>query len=204
MVSDRGSSADETDLASHPSKDTHGSDVAAASFTTRRVNPTKECPRDFCAIDVKIAPIFLRTTKHNNNGRMGQREMAFPSQIEKVQQVKSQTERKDHCRGQLPVPGLLSFLEEIQTSNPAFPARTVFSNLQKKTSEQDSGDALLLSLCIDILASCIDINDVRWFVCVCSAQHVQTVFVIQSRKLPGIKFPKEPLKREEETEEWEL
>lgn len=142
VVSDRGSSADETDLASHPSKDTHGSDVAAANFTTRRVNPTKERPRDFCARDVKIAYIFLRTTKHNTNGRMGQREMAFPSQIEKVQQVKSQTERKDHCRGQLPVPGLLSFLEEIQTSNPAFPARTVFNNLQKKTSEQDSGDTL--------------------------------------------------------------
>lgn len=140
VVSDRGSSDDETDLASHPSKDTHGSDVAAASLPTRRVNPTKERPRDFCARDVKIAPIFLRTTKHNTNGRMGQREMAFPSQIGKVQQMKSQTERKGHCRGQLPVPGLLSFLEEIQTSNPAFPARTMFSNLQKKTS--DSGDTL--------------------------------------------------------------
>lgn len=138
VVSDRSSSADETDLASHPSKDTHGSDVVAASFTTRREQRT----RDFCAKDVKIAPVFLRTTKHNTNGRKGQREMALPSQIEKVQQVKSQTEKKGHCTGQLPVSGLLSFLEEIQTSNPAFPARTVFSNLQKKTSEQDSGDTL--------------------------------------------------------------
>lgn len=61
-----------------------------------------------------------------------------------------------------------------------------------------------LSLCIDILTSCTDINKVLWFVCICSAQHVQTVFIIQSRKPPRIKFPKEPLKREEETEEWEL
>lgn len=115
--------------------------------------PTKEHPWAFCAENIKIAPIFLPRTvsKHGTNARIGQRNEDFPSQIEREQQVTIRqedakhscdptTHREGRCRGRLPPPDVTRCLEEIQTSNPGFPARTAFSNLQEKSSALCSGD----------------------------------------------------------------
>lgn len=113
--------------------------------------PAKEHPWAFCAQNIKIAPIFLPRTvsKHGTNGRIGQQKEDFPSQIEREQQVTIRQDAKHSCdpthgagryRGRLPPPDVTRCLEEIQTSNPGFPARTAFSNLQEKSSALCSGD----------------------------------------------------------------
>lgn len=150
------SNDDETESASMAAKDTHGSDVAAAAaagISAIKVKPLQEHGKAVCAKDIKIAPIFLHAAQHSRSERSSDGELLqkslLPSHSEDVQRVRSQqrsvsvstlTERKGCWRGQLSPSALHSCLEEIQTSNPAFPVRAVFSILQRKTSVQDSGD----------------------------------------------------------------
>lgn len=148
------SNDDETESASMAAKDTHGSDVAAAAgISAIKVKPLQEHGKAVCAKDIKIAPIFLHAAQHSRSERSSDGELLqkslLPSHSEDVQRVRSQqrsvsvstlTERKGCWRGQLSPSALHSCLEEIQTSNPAFPVRAVFSILQRKTSLQDSGD----------------------------------------------------------------
>ncbi|XP_039663011.1 ATPase family AAA domain-containing protein 5b isoform X2 [Perca fluviatilis] len=129
--------------------------------------PLLEERESFCAKGITIAPVFLHTSqrsksKRSSDGRrLGQpveklQESVLPPQTEDVQLVKSHqrlstlthlAERKRHRRGQLSPSALHSCLEEIQTSNQAFPVRTVFSTLQKKVGErlQDFGSTEQLS-----------------------------------------------------------
>ncbi|XP_044044944.1 ATPase family AAA domain-containing protein 5b isoform X2 [Siniperca chuatsi] len=150
----------QTDSASQAARDTSGSDVAAAGFSSRKVQPLQEQRKTFCAKDIKIAPIFMYTKRHSKSKPSSDRkldqpvdklqESVPPPQIEDVQLVKSKQrlstvshlkERKGSWGGQLSPSALHCCLEQIQTSNPAFPARTVFSTLQKKASKrlQDFG-----------------------------------------------------------------
>ncbi|KAA8594965.1 hypothetical protein FQN60_012100 [Etheostoma spectabile] len=120
--------------------------VAAGMSTP---TPLQEQRKTFCAKDIKIAPVFLHTTQRSKS-KQGQpvedlQESVLPPQTEDVQLVKGHqrlspvshlTKRKSSWRGQLSPSVLHSCLEEIQTSNPAFPVRTVFSTLQKKVGER--------------------------------------------------------------------
>ncbi|XP_035515535.1 ATPase family AAA domain-containing protein 5b [Morone saxatilis] len=116
-----------------PAKDTPGSSVSARGQR-----------KTFCAEDIKIAPVFLRSAQLSRSQRGSEGTPGQPAeklqrsvQSEGVQPVKGQ--QRNRCRGQLPLSTLHSCLEEIQISNPAFPVRAVFSTLQKKTSLQDFG-----------------------------------------------------------------
>lgn len=142
----------ERHLASQAAKHTCGSNV-------RKAKPLQE--QTFCAKDIKIAPIFFRTAQHRKSKQSGDGKLVppverlqkpvLPPQSRGVQQVESQQRfsavshlperKKGSRRGQVPPSALHSCLEDIQTSNPAFPVRTVFSTLQKKASErlQDVG-----------------------------------------------------------------
>lgn len=131
-----GSSGDRRDSALHPPEE----------------EPTKEQhPWPFCAENIKIAPIFLPRTvsKHGTNGRIGQQKEDLPPKVEREQQVTIHQDAKHSCdpthregsyRGRLPPPDVTRCLEEIQTSNPAFPARTTFINLLEKSGTLCSGD----------------------------------------------------------------
>ncbi|XP_037328759.2 ATPase family AAA domain-containing protein 5b isoform X2 [Pungitius pungitius] len=97
---------------------------------------------------VKIAPIFLLKTQHGETKRSSEatpdrpvERQQEPVQLPRTQKVRSETERNISCRGQLSTSALHICLEEIQTSNPAFPVGTVFSTLQRKAGEklQDFG-----------------------------------------------------------------
>ncbi|XP_034754315.1 ATPase family AAA domain-containing protein 5b isoform X2 [Etheostoma cragini] len=116
--------------------------------------PLQEQRKTFCAKDIKIAPVFLHATQRSKS-KQG-KESVLPPQTEDVQLVKGHqrlltvshlTKRTSSWRGQLSPAVLHSCLEEIQTSNPAFPVRTVFSTLHKKAGErlQDLGSAEHLS-----------------------------------------------------------
>ncbi|XP_075946342.1 ATPase family AAA domain-containing protein 5b isoform X2 [Anarhichas minor] len=150
---------DETSPERDSAKDTHVA-AAAAGISTRKVTPLQEQRTTFCTKHVKIAPIFFRKTQHgkskrSSDGKLNRRpveklqESVRPLQIPDVQLVTGGqrlstvpplTERKRSRRGQLSPSALHSCLEEIQTSNPAFPVRAVFSTLQRKACErpQDS------------------------------------------------------------------
>nr|XP_046266878.1 ATPase family AAA domain-containing protein 5b isoform X2 [Scatophagus argus] len=164
-LSESSCSDDQTDAASLAAKVTYGSDVAAAGIPARKVRPQKERMKTFCAKDIKIAPIFLQTAQHKHkskrisDGKLDQpaervQKPVLPPLCEDVQQLKSQQqvptvfhllERKGSWRGQLSPSTLCSCLESIQTSNPAFPVRAVFSTLQRKASLQDAENFLNLN-----------------------------------------------------------
>ncbi|KAK9540032.1 hypothetical protein VZT92_002506 [Zoarces viviparus] len=152
---------DETLPERDSAKDTHvAAAAAAAGISTRKVTPLQEQRTTFCTKHVKIAPIFFRKTQHGKGKRSSDGKPGVP--VEKLQEsvppllipdvqlvtggerlstVPPLTERKRSRRGQLSPSALHSCLEEIQTSNPAFPVRAVFSTLQRKACErpQDSG-----------------------------------------------------------------
>ncbi|XP_059195593.1 ATPase family AAA domain-containing protein 5b [Centropristis striata] len=125
--------------------------VVVAGISTRKT--LQEQREIFVAKDIKIAPIFLHKTQHSNKSKHSsdgklQESAAVLPQTEDVQLVKSQqrpstvshlTERQRSRRGQLSPSSLHRCLEEIQTSNPAFPVRTVFSTLQEKASKKLQG-----------------------------------------------------------------
>ncbi|XP_070827795.1 ATPase family AAA domain-containing protein 5b isoform X2 [Chaetodon trifascialis] len=117
--------------------------VPAAAISAREDKPLQERIKD-----IKIAPIFLRTAQHSKSKRSSDVKLQtalVPAHSEDVQHTKSQrrTASVSHptqrCRGQLSPSALHSCLQEIQTSNPEFPVRAVFSILQRKTSLQDLG-----------------------------------------------------------------
>ncbi|XP_074486562.1 ATPase family AAA domain-containing protein 5b isoform X2 [Sebastes fasciatus] len=115
----------------------------------------QEQRKTFCTKNTKIAPIFLHAckSKGSSDERLGQRlqESVKPPppplhHTEDVQLVESQESTESHltelkkrssCRGQLSLSALHICLQEIQTSNPAFPVQTVFSILQKKARLQE-------------------------------------------------------------------
>lgn len=166
-------------------------------------NPTKEHRWAFCAENINIAPIFLpRTaTKHGTNMWIGQQEVDFPRQIQRERQVKSVQDAKYSCdtanrevrhRERLPPPDVTTCLEEIQRSNPAFPAQTTLSYLQEKSRALRSGNAASL------LLICFAIHVVQCFVSICSVQHpqqtIQTSSLLQNHTEHGSleKVPKRP------------
>ncbi|XP_042283266.1 ATPase family AAA domain-containing protein 5b isoform X1 [Thunnus maccoyii] len=131
--------------------DSKASNAAAGSISSCKAQPLQEKRRTCCAKDVKIAPIFLRTTqqgkrKRSSDGGLDRpvdelQKSVHPPKSDDSQLVKSQlstpagshlTERKGSRRGQLSSSAVLSCLEEIQTSNPAFPVQRVFDTLQEK------------------------------------------------------------------------
>uniref|UniRef100_A0A3P8UDI2 ATPase family AAA domain containing 5b n=1 Tax=Amphiprion percula TaxID=161767 RepID=A0A3P8UDI2_AMPPE len=125
---------------------------AAAGFSERQFKPLQEEREALSAKGAKIAPIFLRKrqqskSKRSSDGEKTQKSV-LPPQSDDLQ-VSHLTGRDDSVlsswRGQLLPSALHSCLEEIQTSNPAFPVQAVFRTLQKKASEglQDSTQSCL-------------------------------------------------------------
>lgn len=147
-LSDSSCSGEETESASSAVQHTPGS-VDAARITCRKVTLLLHW-KSSRAKDTKTAPVLLRTSprsreERSSDGEPRQKSLLFPNN-EYMQQTSGQpqtsaprTERTAQ-RGQLLPSALHSCLEEIQTSNPAFPVRAVFGILQKKTSVQESGD----------------------------------------------------------------
>uniref|UniRef100_A0A3Q0R949 ATPase family AAA domain containing 5b n=1 Tax=Amphilophus citrinellus TaxID=61819 RepID=A0A3Q0R949_AMPCI len=125
-------------------KDKNGSN-SAPGLSEIHIQRVQETKKTLCAKGAKIAPIFLQHRKRSSDGELGQRlrrmqKSELPPQCDNAQPVKSppsvsQVTVKDRCSGQLSPSTLHSCLEEIQTSNPAFPVRAVINSLQKKTSE---------------------------------------------------------------------
>ncbi|XP_022049522.2 ATPase family AAA domain-containing protein 5b isoform X2 [Acanthochromis polyacanthus] len=115
----------------------------AAGFSERQFKQLQEENNALSAKDTKIAPIFLRTrqqskSKRSSDGEKTQKSV-LPPQSDDLQ-VSHLTGKDDSVlpscrRGQLLPSALHSCLEEIQTSNPAFPVQAVFRTLQKKASE---------------------------------------------------------------------
>nr|WKN12654.1 Atad5b [Cryptopsaras couesii] len=126
----------------------HGSDVAAAGISATHV---LEQRRTTVSGGIRVAPIFLR---HNESDRGSDCRSGRPAERRSALQVKESeerlsagsqlTERKGPGTGPPAPSDLHSCLREIQTSNPAFPARAVFSTLQRKTCLQHSNQ---LNMC---------------------------------------------------------
>lgn len=138
----------ETESTSTAVQHTPGS-VDVARITSRKVTLLLHW-KSSCAKDTKTAPVHLQTSprsreERSSDGEPQQKSLLFPNN-EYLKQTSGQpqtsaprTERTAQ-RGQLLPSALHSCLEEIQTSNPAFPVRAMFSILQKKTIVQESGD----------------------------------------------------------------
>lgn len=140
VLSDSKGSNEGTSEQEDSAQDAHGSKNTVFSSSTwkKRAN--------FCVKDLKLAPIFLHIPQHNRSSDRKQDGSAerlqssvlcpqsegVPHEGKQQQHLK---QRKVSCREKLPASVLHSCLEEIQTSNPAFPVRAVFSTLQKKASE---------------------------------------------------------------------
>ncbi|XP_038569668.1 ATPase family AAA domain-containing protein 5b isoform X2 [Micropterus salmoides] len=141
---------------SRPSKDRQrAAEVIPLVLTESSCSSHETSDSTFCAKYIKIAPIFVHTARHSKSKRTSDRKQdqhvnklqESAPQSEDVQLVKSEqrlsvsvfhlTEKNGPSwRGQLSPSALHCCLDEIQTSNPAFPARTVFSTFQKKASER--------------------------------------------------------------------
>lgn len=123
---------------------------AAGGISSSKVQPLQEKRRPCRLKDIKIAPIFLRTTQQDKGKRRSDgglekpaeklQKSVLPPQSDDSQLVKrlsapavsDLTERNGSCRGQLSPSAVLSCLEEIQASNSAFPVQRVFGTFQKK------------------------------------------------------------------------
>lgn len=128
-------------------KDKNGSN-SATGLSGTPPQPVPETRDSLCAKGAKIAPIFLRAIqqrKRSSDGELDQpldstQQSVLPLQGDNVQPVKrppavSHVTIKDGCQGQLSPSVLHSCLEEIQTSNPAFPVQAVLDTLRKKAGE---------------------------------------------------------------------
>ncbi|XP_074549563.1 ATPase family AAA domain-containing protein 5b isoform X2 [Halichoeres trimaculatus] len=137
VLSDSKGSNDETSEEEETAKDASKNTVVGSSTRKNREKINVK--------DIKIAPIFLHTPQ--NNRIIGSKQDVSAERLQKsvltpqskvVQHIEKQqhlTKRKPSCREKLSASVLHSCLEEIQTSNPAFPVRAVFKTLQKKASE---------------------------------------------------------------------
>ncbi|XP_041641333.1 ATPase family AAA domain-containing protein 5b isoform X2 [Cheilinus undulatus] len=132
--------------------------VASGGNSIRRNKPPPELRETSTTKDIKIAPVFLHTARHRktkrrSNGKLDEpkerlQKSEFPPQSEDVQQVENHhhhvsavsplTRREKSCRGHPSASDLHICLEEIQTCNPAFPVRSVFTTLQRKASDRQS------------------------------------------------------------------
>lgn len=128
-------------------KDKNGSS-SATGLSGTQPQPVPETRDALCAKGAKTAPIFLRAIqqrKRSSDGELDQpldstQQSVLPLQRDNVQPVKrppavSHMTIKDRCQGQLSPSVLHSCLEEIQTSNPAFPVQAVLNTLRKKAGE---------------------------------------------------------------------
>lgn len=146
MFTDSSFFNDEDDFTPVAAKNTGGADVAAAAVCTRKVKLHQKNRKTVRAKHIKTATIWLHATPRDvsERSRCGKlRESKLSSESGNVEQVRSPQrpstdphqsflpERRESWRKQL---------EEIRTSNPTFPVRTVFNILRKKTSPKDSGD----------------------------------------------------------------
>ncbi|XP_034439604.1 ATPase family AAA domain-containing protein 5b isoform X3 [Hippoglossus hippoglossus] len=148
---------------------------AAAGVSERKVQPRQD-QRKTCSVqDVKIAPIFLRTPLHSkrkvsSDACLCQSEeklqtpvppppppLPLPPHQHRLSPVVHLLEEDEDLqstrRRHVSPSSLRSRLEEIKTSNPAFPVQTVFSTLQKKTSLQGFGSTVpqIPSTCLNYL-----------------------------------------------------
>lgn len=138
-------------------KEKYGSDgPSAAGYSAKNVQqPPEEMSR--CVKDIKIAPIFLFTkpcrsklSLHGECQPVERQKSVLPSHREDFQRAKGQqllsastvtpltdnkTSDPSTWKGQWSASALNICLQEIQTSNPTFPVRTVFCTLQKKASD---------------------------------------------------------------------
>lgn len=137
----------EKSSSSPAARDTQCSNVAAGSISSCKAQPQQEKRMGCYAKDIKIAPIFLRATqqgesKRSHFGGFDQLQKSVPPpQSDEEQPGKRglstpaeshQTERKRPWRGRLSPSVLLGCLEEIQSSNPAFPVQRMYGSLQEK------------------------------------------------------------------------
>ena len=131
--------------------------AAAAGVCDRNVQPRQD-QRKTCSVQhVKLAPIFLRTPLHSKrkassdaNLRQSEEKLQTPVPLPPplphqhrlspvVHFLEEDEDLVSTRRRHVPPSCLRSRLEQIQTSNLAFPVQTVFSTLQKKTSPQGFG-----------------------------------------------------------------
>ncbi|CAJ1053579.1 ATPase family AAA domain-containing protein 5b isoform X2 [Xyrichtys novacula] len=145
------SSCSEEDSASLSEKGTYGSNFTSAGCSTSNNKTPLKQRETLTTRDIKIAPIFLHIARRSRSRRSGDekqeksaerlKKSVPPILDEGVQQEEKQsttsslTWSKLFCREKLSASVLQSCLEEIQRSNPAFPARAVFNTLKKKASE---------------------------------------------------------------------
>lgn len=146
VLSDSSCSGEETESASTAIQHAPGSDDVTR-ISSRKFTPLLHW-KSSCAKDAKKAPLVLQTSPRSEEERSGdgephQKSRLFPNE-EHMQQTSGQPQtsapRIERTAQRLLPSVLHRCLEEIQTSNPAFPVRAVFSILQKKTSLQESGD----------------------------------------------------------------
>ncbi|XP_060940915.1 ATPase family AAA domain-containing protein 5b [Limanda limanda] len=130
------------------------SDEGDSTTPERKVQPGQR-QRKTCSVqDVRIAPIFLRTPLHSKRKESSDANLCqpekklqtpvlpppLPPRLSPVVPLLEEDEDLVSTRRRHVSPSSLrSRLEEIKTSNPAFPVQTVFSTLQKKTSLQGFG-----------------------------------------------------------------
>ncbi|XP_053274580.1 ATPase family AAA domain-containing protein 5b [Pleuronectes platessa] len=132
---------------------------AAAGVSDRNVQPRQGQRKTWSVQDVRIAPIFLRTPLHSkrkvsSDVNLCQSENKLQTPVPPlpppplpprlspvVHLLEEDQDRLSTRRRYVSPSSLRSRLEEIKTSNPAFPVQTVFSTLQKKTSLQGFGSS---------------------------------------------------------------
>ncbi|CAB1416946.1 unnamed protein product [Pleuronectes platessa] len=132
---------------------------AAAGVSDRNVHPRQGQRKTWSVQDVKIAPIFSRTPLHSkrkvsSDVNLCQSENKLQTPVPPlpppplpprlspvVHLLEEDQDRLSTRRRYVSPSSLRSRLEEIKTSNPAFPVQTVFSTLQKKTSLQGFGSS---------------------------------------------------------------
>ncbi|KAK2816882.1 hypothetical protein Q5P01_025073 [Channa striata] len=126
--------------------------AAAADSSASKVQPVQEEKRRRCVADnVRIAPIFLRTTQRGmrkcskegqksappapggDSERLGGEQPSSPSPSV-CHRIEKEGALPGTLKGRLSPSSLHICLAEIQTSSPTFPVQAVFSTLQRKAS----------------------------------------------------------------------
>lgn len=98
------------------------------------------------ALQLKTAPIFFSRTRGTNVWLRQRKEDVpchFPLGGNIPQGAKHGCDEARGRRGQQPPPDVTGCLDEVQASNPAFPARAAFSNLEGKSRAPCSGNRKL-------------------------------------------------------------
>ncbi|XP_058497443.1 ATPase family AAA domain-containing protein 5b [Solea solea] len=144
-------------VSSHSGVDSQPKRKCGSAATERKAQPLQEQHTSRCVQYVKLAPIFLHTSRQRTSKCSGDIEL-YPSeeklhkpaprhsQVGDLRRVKSRhqfpfdlSDKEEIIQSTgtpLSPSSLQSCLEEIQTTNPTFPVQTVFSTLRKKTRER--------------------------------------------------------------------